>query len=52
MSKTGDWIESYRKSAKIDRESEIEQLSEEMRTDNLLFKAVSRYGRAAKKESD
>lgn len=50
MSETEDWVKNYQKSAEIDKEKEIGQLSEEMREDDLLFKAVSRYGRAAKKE--
>ena len=50
MSKTEDWVESYQKSAKVDKEKEIEQLSEKMREDDLLFRSVNKYAKSAKKE--
>lgn len=49
MSETEDWVKIYQKSAKVDKEKEIGQLSEKMREDDLLFKAVNRYAKSAKK---
>ena len=40
--------ESYERSAAVDREREIRRVAELMRRDPAIFKAVTRYVRAAR----